>query len=466
MKPKTLRGRIALWSALVATAALVLFGFVAAWNLRRELVANLDQEMRSQAADFAEELDEQQIQPKAGGKQLVFSGDDLPRFFYVEARGAGRRLVYRSPALHDTEAIPVREPAGPYLVRVDGKPIRFALFHYRGISYSVGKSLDSIQQALDGLLRSYLIALPLVVLAIGAGGWFIADRAVKPIQNVARRASNISASDLSQRLPPPAVSDEIGHLVQILNAMFDRLQRSFEQVTRFTSDASHELKTPIALMRLELESALESLPLDSEVRALLENLGQQCFRLTQIIDGLLLLSRADDRRLALEHTAFDLPTLVRELMEDAEILAQPLGLTLECQLSSQALVLGDRQLLARAVMNLVDNAIKHNQPGGRVSLAVTAEDGQAKLRIGNTGRGLPAEAGEKIFDRFYRGDHSHGDETPGHGLGLSIAREITRAHGGEVLLLSSSAKWTEVELVIPLTPPADLKAVESRYSFS
>ncbi len=450
MKSNTLRGRIALWSGAVATTALILFGVAAAWNLHRELVQNLDQEIKDEAADFAAEMDEQQIGSNPGEKSMTFSGDDLPRFRYVEVRGAAQRLLYRAPALGNTEVIPPSRPVSPYEVKVNGRPLRFALFQRAGITYAIGKNLDSVEEALAGLLRSYLIVLPLVVIAVGAGGWLIADRAVAPIKTIAVRAANISASDLNQRLPAAPTQDEIGHLTQVLNAMFDRLQRSFEQITRFTSDASHELKTPLALMRAEMESALESLPLAPQPRELLENLGEQCSRLSQIVDGLLLLSRADDRRLALEQTGFDLVRLVRELMEDAEILAEPARLTLESELGGEVRVFADRRLLARAIMNLIDNAIKHNEAGGRVAVAASAEGNQAVLRIGNTGRGLPREVGQQIFERFYRGDLSHSDETPGHGLGLSIAREITRAHGGDILLVHSTSRWTEFSLVLPL----------------
>lgn len=450
MKPKTLRGRIALWSAAVATAALVLFGVAAAWNLRRELVQNIDQEIQDEAADFAAEMDEQQVQTSQGEKAMAFTSDDLPRFPYVEVRGATQRLLYRAPALGNVEVIPPARPARPYELKVSGRPMRFALFHRGGITYAVGKDLHRVEEARAGLLRSYLIALPLVVIAIGAGGWLIADRAVAPIKTIAVRAGKISASDLNQRLPEAPAQDEIGHLTLVLNAMFDRLQRSFEQVTRFTSDASHELKTPLALMRLEVDNALESLQLAPEPRELLENLSEQCSRLSLIVDGLLLLSRADDRHLALEQTRFDLVRLVRELMEDAEILAEPAGLSLECELPNEVVVCGDRRLLARAVMNLLDNAIKHNESAGRVTVAAATEKDQAVVRIGNTGSGLPRGTGDQIFERFYRGDPSHSDETPGHGLGLSIAREIVRAHGGDVQLAHSDSKWTEFCLVLPI----------------
>ena len=464
MKPKTLRGRIALWSAAAATAALVLFGVATAWNLRRELVENLDRQIQDEGADFAAEMDEMQIESNVSEKAMTFSREDLPRFPYVEVIGAGRRLLYRAPALGKIEVIPVSDPTQPYELKVNSQPMRFALFHRGGITYAVGKDLHSVEEALAGLLRSYLIALPLVVLAIGAGGWLIADRAVAPIKTIAVRAGNISASDLNQRLPDAPAQDEIGHLTLVLNAMFDRLQRSFEQVTRFTSDASHELKTPLALMRAEVESALESHSLSAEPRELLENLGEQCSRLSLIVDGLLLLSRADDRHLALEQTRFDFVRLVRELMEDAEILAEPAKLTLETALSGEVPVLGDRRLLARAVMNLIDNAIKHNEPGGRVTIGVSTVKEQAILRVGNTGRGLPREAGEEIFERFYRGDPSHSDETPGHGLGLSIAREIARAHRGNVILADARSDWTEFYLVLPLASAREIasgKGVEA-----
>ncbi len=434
----------------MATAALVLFGVAAAWNLRRELVENLDQEIRDEAADFGAEMDEQQVQTSQGERTMTFTSDDLPRFPFVEVRGATQRLLYRAPALGNVEVIPAVRPARPYELKVGDHLLRFALFHRGGITYAVGKDLQNVEEALAGLLRSYFIAFPLVVVAIGAGGWWIADRAVAPITTIAARAGNISASDLSQRLPETPAQDEIGDLTLVLNAMFDRLQRSFEQVTRFTSDASHELKTPLALMRAEVENALESLALAPEPRELLETLGEQCTRLSQIVDGLLLLSRADDRRLALERTGFDLVRLVRELMEDAEILAEPGGLSLECQLPNEVIVFGDRRLLARAVMNLLDNAIKHNEAGGRVTVTAATEQDQAVLRIGNTGNGLPRGVGEEIFERFYRGDLSHSDETPGHGLGLSIARELARAHGGDLRLAHSTAEWTEFYLLIPL----------------
>ncbi|MGH8164035.1 MAG: sensor histidine kinase, partial [Rhodanobacteraceae bacterium] len=410
-------------------------------------------EIQDNAAAFAAELDEQGTN-RSQSNDEVFSAEDLPRFPYVEVRNAGR-LLYRSPALDKAEVFP-REPGQrPNEFKLQGRTVRFRVFRRGDITFALGKDLQSVDEALAGLLRAYLIILPLVALAVGAGGWLIADRAVAPIQRITAQAEKISASDLDQRMPPPPAQDEIGQLTKVLNEMFSRLRRSFEQVTRFTSDASHELKTPLTLMQAEVESALESGSFPAEQRQLLTDLSEQCSRLSQIVDGLLLLSRADDRRLALEQAPVNLVRLVRELMEDAEILAQPAGLTLECELPDEVMAFGDRRLLARAAMNLIDNAIKHNRPGGRVAIAASTADGQAVLRISNTGPGLPGHAAEQIFDRFYRGDLSHSDDTPGHGLGLSIAREIARAHGGDILLVRSNSQWTEFQLVLPLIASAE-----------
>jgi signal transduction histidine kinase len=251
-------------------------------------------------------------------------------------------------------------------------------------------------------------------------------------------------------MPPPPTPDEIGHLTKVLNEMFDRLQGSFEQVTRFTSDASHELKMPLALIRAEVETALDSPDLTPSQHELLSHLIDQCTQLAQIVDGLLFLSRADDRRLAIEQKPVDLIALVRELIEDAEILAAPSAITLKCKMPAELVVFGDIRLLRRAVMNLIDNAIKYNTSAGTVILSAVTNGANAIFNVRNTGTGLPPEARRQVFHRFYRSDLSHNKQIAGHGLGLSIAREIARAHGGDLTLVRSDSHWTEFSLVLPI----------------
>jgi heavy metal sensor kinase len=314
----------------------------------------------------------------------------------------------------------------------------------------LGKDLASVSRSLAELASAYLLTLPFALIAVGAGGWWIAHRAATPLKAITRQAKKISVSDLNQRLAAPISQDEIGHLTVVLNEMFDRLQHSFEQVTRFTSDASHELKTPVALMRAQLEITLGSGKITSSQRELFSNLIEQCSQLSQVVDGLLFLSRADDRRLAIEQNPVDLAALVDELREDAEILAAQARLTLQFQLPAHLVVVGDARLLRRAVMNLIDNAIKYNRAAGTVVVAAWRDKGNVVMVVRNTGPSISPAARERLFERFYRSDSSHNKEKSGQGLGLSIAREIARAHRGDVSLLRSDTEWTEFCVVLPL----------------
>jgi two-component system heavy metal sensor histidine kinase CusS len=448
-KIRTLRGRMTLWSAGIVTAALALFGAVAAWNLRQELIENIDSEIRTEARDFFNAIKHQSVDWN-NPRSVESLFDQSKRFHYVEIHDASGRLLYRSPNL-ETQDVFRTEPSRKLNdVESNGRTLRFGVFQTSGITLALGKSLEETRETLAELVSAYLLALPLVVIAVGVGSWWIAHRAVNPVKLIAVQAAKISASDLHQRLPESSWQDEIGDLTRVLNAMFDRLQGSFEQITRFTSDASHELKMPLALMRAEVEMALDSPDLAPRQRELLSDLIEQCTQLSQIVDGLLFLSLADDRRLAIEQAPVDLVALVRELIEDAEILAAQSALTLECEMPAELVVPGDLRLLRRAVMNLIDNAIKYNRPGGRVVLATSVVGENAVLDVRNTGAGLPLEAQERAFDRFYRSDLSHNKETAGHGLGLSIAREIARAHGGNVTLLQSDSHWTEFSIVLPV----------------
>ena len=449
MRIRTLRGRMTLWSAGIVTAALALFGAGAAWNLREEMVENLDDEIKTEAHDFFAGIKQQGVD-WLDTRSIEALFDQSKRFHYVEIHDASGRLLYRSPNLGNQEVLPAKPQKKLDDLVWSGGTLRFGVFEASGIILALGKDTEETRETLGQLVLAYVLALPLVVVAVGLGSWWIAHRAVAPVKAIAAQAEKISASDLHQRIAESSSPDEISHLTHVLNAMFDRLQTSFEQVTRFTSDASHELKTPLALMRAEVEMALDSPRLASDQRDLLSDLIEQCTQLSHIVDGLLFLSRADDRSLAIKQDPVDLVALVRDLMEDAEILAEPSTLTLRSEMPVELLVAGDRQLLARAVMNLIDNAIKYNRPGGSVNISASIEGTNAVLSVRNTGPGIPSNLKQRVFDRFYRTDLSHNKETGGHGLGLSIAREIARAHRGEVTLVHSDSHWTEFSVALPI----------------
>jgi len=453
MKIATLRARVTLWSVGVVTIALTLFAAGAAWSLRQELIENLDKDIKTEAHDFFIALKQQPVDWR-DRRSVEALFDQSKRLRYIEIRNDGGHVLYRSPELEKGPAFLI--PRMPKQnIAWKGRALRFGVFHQDGIVLGIGSETKEITETFAQLLLAYVVVLPMVIVAVGFGAWWIARRAVAPVEAIAAQAETISVSDLHQRLPASSSQDEIAHLTSVLNGMFDRLQRSFDQVARFTSDASHELKTPLALMRAEAESALNARNSAPDQRELCANVIKQCLQLSQIVDGLLFLSRTDNRHLALEQETVDLTSLVRELREDAEILALPLNLTLECNLPSELRVRGDRRLLSRALMNLIDNAIKYNRADGAVVISALVHRETAVITIRSNGDGIFGEAKEKVFDRFYRGDSLSGDVAAGHGLGLSIAREIARAHNGDVTLLRSDRQWTEFCMTLPVANDSD-----------
>ena len=450
MKRASLRLRIALWTVGVVAGALALFGAGAAWNLRKHLLENLDRQIALDARDFVSELNEQPLDWRKPDTARAFFNEEPGRFQYVEVRDRAGHLLFRTDTLGDVDIAAAARGRQQYNFDGRGRELRFGVFAADGIQFAIGRERKSVQEPLEGLFSAYLFALPLVSIVVGSGAWWIATRATAPVKTIAAQAEKISASDLHRRIPPPSSADEIGHLTVVLNAMFDRLERSFQQVTRFTSDASHELKTPIALMRAQIETALDCSTGSASQRELFSDLIDQCSQLSHVVDGLLFLSRADDRQLALQKTRVDLVAIVEDLREDAEILAGGTSLAIAYELPESLVIDADVRLLRRAVMNLIDNAIKYNCRGGKVEIRAWADHDQAVVSVRNTGEPIPPLAREKIFDRFYRSNSSRA-EAHGHGLGLSIAREIARTHLGELRLIASDSRWTEFRLIMPVT---------------
>jgi heavy metal sensor kinase len=300
------------------------------------------------------------------------------------------------------------------------------------------------------LARAYLTTLPLVVLVAAFGVWWTTRKALQPLQDVADAAEQIHARALGQRLPQRSVNDEIGRLIHVLNDAFSRLERSFAQTARFSSDASHELKTPLTIMRGEIESALRTRVDNPQIESLLDGLLEQTERLTAIVEKLLLLSRADAGALALNKEQIDFSALCHELVEDAEILALGKKITTKCDIPPAIEVCADESYLRRILLNLLDNAVKYNVEGGIVSISLSKSDSHALFRIANTGPEIPREHESRIFERFYRADLSRSSETMvGSGLGLSICHELVVAHGGQISLERNKPGWTAFSLTLP-----------------
>jgi two-component system heavy metal sensor histidine kinase CusS len=438
--------KLTAWSTLVVGLGVLACAIASLIYLRHEQVEALDDELARSARYLL--------------KAWAASQDETGRHALLEAcvnDGSTRRLLkfedtagtilFCSPGLQpvDLERLHKR---GNTLMRLDGR--------YRVVQVAEGNyhvwlagSLKEVQEDASERRLVVLPVLPVLILLALCGGWWIARKALLPIQTITGAAEKITAADLSQRLPGPKIKDDLGRLLIVLNGMFDRLEKSFGQAQRFSADASHELKTPLTVLRSGLEDFLDRGNLSPSQQRVVAGLLEQTTRLSRIVESLLLLSRADAAKLVLDLQPLDLVGLIQDCLEDAQILARKKAVALESRLSERLLATVDPGRFGQILMNLLENAVKYNGRGGLVR--VTAErdpaSGMVTITVGNTGPGIRPEDAPHVFERFFRGDPV--SKMAGHGLGLSLARELARAHDGELTLVRTSPGWTEFRIHLP-----------------
>jgi heavy metal sensor kinase len=290
---------------------------------------------------------------------------------------------------------------------------------------------------------------PAVVLGI-LGGWWLTRRALAPVAALTGAVEKVHAQNLGEKIPRTNNGDELDRLTEVFNSTLARLDDSFNRIREFTLHASHELKTPLTVLRGETETALRDEALSAAERDRAASQLDELHRLTRIVDGLTLLAKADAGQVALNLETVRLDELVRDNFADLQILAEPHGIRVVLEDCEEVSVRGDRHRLRQLLLNLADNAVKYNQPQGSVNMSLRRAGAMAEFKITNTGAGIPAEILPRVFDRFFRGDSAHGNTVEGCGLGLSIAQWIVSAHGGKIEIASEPLKSTIVALQLPV----------------
>jgi two-component system heavy metal sensor histidine kinase CusS len=369
-------------------------------------------------------------------------------------RGPGGPGRPGGPGGPDGESFTAPPPVPPKFFTIDrddGSRWRFVAIGNSEATLFSGANLAAYSPELSHAKGFFFVAVPLGLIAIGTGGWLISRRALRPLRRINETVSHVTASGLGERIPVTGHDyREFSQLVDTLNHMMERLETSFHQATRFTADASHELKTPIALMQAEVDSALKNAALDSGEEKTLLNVAEEIQRLKRITQSLLFLSQVDSGRVTLTKTRVNLSDEIEALCEDAEVLCLEAGLTLHQARVPDLTVMADPTLLTQAAQNLLNNAVKYNRQGGSVSCSLTRQENDAHIYFTNTGPGIPEEARDLIFDRFYRVDPARGRVKDGFGLGLNLALEIIRAHDGTLQLTDSSPHHTTFLIRLPL----------------
>lgn len=346
----------------------------------------------------------------------------------------------RSGTLRGTVKIDAREPLEPY---------RFLAVSSRdGRVVVVAAPLEDIENAARRLWLLLAIGIGLSLAIAGPGGYWLASVALRPIDRMTVTAAEINAQNLSLRLPRSGTNDEVGRLAETMNHLLARLEQAIEEQRRFTADASHELRTPLAILQAELDVALRSGG-DPQHLAMLTSVREEVGQMSRLVDDLLTLARADQGASQLTLASLDLAELVGEVADRFTAQAVAAGIEIVVEMPEIAMV-ADSIRLRQLLLNLVANALAYTPRGGVVTLSGRVEERTAVLEVTDTGIGIPPEALEHIFDRFFRVDHARSRAVDGSGLGLAICRWAVAAHGGTIAASSTEGRGSRFTVRLPL----------------
>lgn len=432
-RPRSLRLRITLAAAAVVALAAVLGGV--------GFVLVLSSVLASSASAAAEaEVERVAAQVESGGPGVVSASEGVVQLV------TGGRVVAAGEDADDLPPLAVSERDEPFRVAPgDEDPLVVAVQELDdGSLVVVGVPDEGRAEAIATTAALLAVAVPLLVVFVAVVCWVVVGRALRPVDRMRAQADSVTASALDRRVVEPGTGDEIDRLARTLNRMLDRLEGAQERQRRFVSDASHELRSPVAALRQTAEVALAH-PDRLDASRLATTVAEESVRLGALIEGLLLLARADEARLAVVAAAVDLDDLaLREVrrLRDSGVVVDASGV-------SPVQIVADEALLQRAVRNLVDNAVRHRRE--RVALTTRAEGGTAVIAVDDDGRGIADADRSRVLERFVRLDDGRARDAGGSGLGLAIVAEIAAVHGGSVTVATSPLGGARVEVRLPAT---------------
>jgi heavy metal sensor kinase len=474
----SVRWRLTLWHSAVLALLLALFAvgayaFIVRASRERTAASVLDA-----AGDLqAELLDERHHQPTtldaarevlgelrfrsfafvvydAGGRPVAVTvprsrraaGESVDPAFDVDRLG---RIV-RSSAPRAPRVVTLADAEGGYRAAI--APVNMPEGRF---FVAAAASLHEEEEALSEARWAALVAIPLALVLGGIGGSLLARRSLEPMVTMTHRAAHIGATNLGERLPIANPGDEVGRLATVINALLARLERAFAEQRRFMADASHELRTPVAVVQHEASLALSQPNRDSaEYEDSLRVVRDAGRRMRRLVDDLFLLARADAGELPVRHEPLYLNDLVSDCARQVRSLAEARGVCVEVTPMPESPQMGDEGLLSRVVLNLLDNAIKHSPAGACATVGLEAGELEYRIWVEDTGPGIPPEVQPHVFERFVRADQARARDTDtltsGAGLGLAIARWIAEAHGGRLELVWSGPAGTRFMLRVPL----------------
>lgn len=466
LRPRTLRARLTVWYTALLSGMLAVLGIAALMLLERGLHHNIDASLESVARSISETT--QTTSRRGPGlddilESFFFPGFSRRSFRMLDPLGQpdprvaprGRLQFPISPKAlenakqgHETYTTIRLPKVSPSPVRLLTVPI-FERGRLRNF-VQVAMSLESAETARSRFLFILLGLAPLALGGAGVGGWFLARRALAPVDAMVEAARRIEAEDLSRRLEASENPDELDRLATVLNDMLARLERSFTAVRHFSADAAHELRTPLTILKGEIEVALRTPQPEEQYRHVLTSCLEEVDRLSALVNDLLFLARSDSENHESAQNPVDLAVVIEDVSTTLLALAEQNDINCTIPPPPSVWVQGNKPMLFRLIFNLGENAIKYTPPGGSVQILLSPQRNKARLEVRDTGKGITPEDQEHIFDRFYRSDPAR--TRGGTGLGLALVRSIVLLHHGEISVESEVGRGCCFRVLLPVVP--------------
>jgi two-component system OmpR family sensor kinase len=479
---QTIRGKITILYVLIFGLTLAACSVILYTTFARKLRADFDESMITIASSLAESVHEDGIVP-----QEIFQdvADDYLSFgygdkLYIEILNRDESIALKSPQLGDA-LLPLKSEtiSEAFLGKLIFATIKLQLpspsnmrrritarlLLHPGVAntapqyvFAIAMPTRKMEHVLFRLRLIIFTLVPFAIVVASIGGWFLSNRAFKPINQVISAARTITAERLHERLFVSSVDDEINRLSTTLNEMIERLEQSFLAQKQFTADASHELRTPLTILAGEIEVALQRCRTTGEYQQILQSNLEEIRRLQKIVNALLLLSHIDSGKMTIGRNPIRLDEVLISAIQKVNRSAKTQRILIDLQLDDsggedlrEIVVLADSASLQNVFLNILDNAIKFSHAGSKVSCALKAINGRVEITIKDNGEGIAPDHLGHVFDRFYRVDHSFGNvRKSGAGLGLAIAKAVIEAHGGTISLKSSTGQGTTVRVILPI----------------
>ncbi len=467
-----LKIRISLWYSILLTLILASALFASYKIIGLQLKSEIENDLKTKANTVKYFFIENEKSSKSNGEakhhgeeegegsqeheghtfqdiQIYTETPDNNYVMYIYAEG---ELKYLTERYEKTKlAVYPSEISDGNVIDVDfnGIPFTLTALNMPEFTLYIGYELSSLADIQQKILKIFLYIFPIGLIFSFIFGFMVTQRSMNVVKRISITTDSITSSNLSNRISVPRGKDEITQLILTLNSMIDRLEKSFAQAKQFSQDAAHEIRTPLTIIRGEIEEILENSPVNETTIKTLENVLEEIQYLTSISERLLLIHKMDTNKIKYHFESVDLSTLMYEISQDAEIMASDKNIEVSLDCTDGIYFNGNKELITRLLWNLMDNAIKYNQPNGKINLNLKRDKTGISINVKDSGIGIPPEEIPKIFERFYRVDKSRSRRLGGSGLGLAICKWILELHNGEILVTSEVYRGTNFSVIFP-----------------